>query len=356
MRTSHKGRKLDRRGSLIGSLVFAEDDEKLGLVRRINELEIELKDPTLVNPASVHNNLANTLMKSGKIEAAIKHYKEALELNKEDAAAYMNLGVAFKHLAQFEKALDYFKKSLRIRPTADEHYNMANTFLKLEPPDYGSAVEHYKEALRMDPEHADCHQNLGLALKNEGKLDAALMELRSALKLSDGGDVNAHYNLGNTLVSKANVLEGEARGKALSEAIEHYKEAAALSPDDPDIKTNLAITYAKMGNGVEAVAHYLDVMKLQPGDATTHFNCGNALLLQEDYQGAIEQFKESMILDKECLDSQYNLGMTLMQAGSFEEACNTLEDYLVSTADDDDEDEGEFDVDGTDKLNDEVRV
>ena len=94
-------------------------------------------------------------------------------------------------------------------------------------------------------------------------------------------------------------------------------------------------------------------MKLQPGDAITHFNCGNALLLQGDYQGAIEQFKESMILDKGCLDSQYNLGMTLMQAGEFEEACNTLEDYLVSTVDDGEEDGG---VTQDDKLPDEDKA
>jgi len=325
---------LDRRGSLIGSLVFALDDEKTGLANRIKELENELKEPTLVNPASVHNNLANALMNSGQIEEAIKHYQKALELNEEDAAAYMNLGVAYKHLSLFDKALDYFKKSLEIRPTADEHYNMANTFLKLEPPDFGSAVEHYKEALRMDPNHADCHQNLGLVLKGEGKIDAAIMELRSALKLSEGSDVNAHYNLGNALVSKADALEGEAKGKAVAEAIEHYKEALSLSPDDPDIKTNLAIAFQKQGYGAEAVRQYLDVMKLQPGDAMTHFNCGNALLLQNDYQGAIDQFKESMILDKGCLDSQFNLGMTLMQAGEFEEACNTLEDYLESTSND----------------------
>ena len=111
----------------------------------------------------------------------------------------------------------------------------------------------------MNPNHADSHQNLGLALKNEGKIDAAIMELRSALQLSKGGGVNAHYNLGNTLVSKAEALEGEAKGKAVAEAIEHYKEALSLSPDDPDIKTNLAITFQKQGNGAEAVRHYLEV-------------------------------------------------------------------------------------------------
>ena len=85
-------------------------EEKLLLQGKIEGLKKELQDKTLLNPGAIHNNLANALMSSNNITEAIHHYKEALALNTNDAAAYMNLGVAYKHMDMFEKALEYFSK------------------------------------------------------------------------------------------------------------------------------------------------------------------------------------------------------------------------------------------------------
>ena len=194
-----------------------------------------MKDETLVNPAAVHNNLANALMSSNKIMEAIPHYKQALALDTNDAAAYMNLGVAFKHLNQFDKALEYFEKSLELRPTADEHYNMANTFIKLVPPNHEKAIFHYKHALRLNPQHANCHQNLGLMFKSKGMIDAAILEMREAVKCND--DADFRYNLGNALYAKALLMDGgskEAQTKILEEAVQSYLRAIAMKADDPD--------------------------------------------------------------------------------------------------------------------------
>jgi tetratricopeptide (TPR) repeat protein len=106
-----KSPKIDRRGSLFGGLMLVEgDNEKILLQSKIKGLKEELLDKTLLNPGAVHNNLANALMSDNNIMEAIKHYKEALALNTKDAAAYMNLGVAYKHMDMFDKALEYFSK------------------------------------------------------------------------------------------------------------------------------------------------------------------------------------------------------------------------------------------------------
>lgn len=98
MKGSSGRQRIDRRGSLFGSLILAQNDDIIQLNAHIGTLQTHLSDPTVLNKESVHNNLANAYMKCDRIEEAIGHYKEALELNKEDAAAYMNLGVAFKHM------------------------------------------------------------------------------------------------------------------------------------------------------------------------------------------------------------------------------------------------------------------
>jgi len=391
MKTGQKP-KFDRRGSLFGGLVLVDNsDEKILLAQNIRELKAELDDRTLLNPGAVHNNLANALMSNNAIMEAIKHYKEALALNTSDAAAYMNLGVAYKHLNMFEDALEYFKKSLELRPTADEHYNMANTYVKLTPPNNEEAIWHYKEALKIDPAHANCHQNLGLALKNIGHLDAAIMEMKQAVK-KGGTDANFNYNLGNALFAK-----GTQGGKkeALREAVDAFTVASSIKPDDPDVRTNLGITLMEMGRSAEAIQQYQEVMRLQvrggsegwseataeekeskatkeqhtadriannpfcsslrssqPGDGLTHYNCGNAFIREGLTDQAIEQYSEALILLPNHHDSAYNLGMTLMQIEKYEEAIKIMEDLLLweDEGDGGDEDGGEGEREGQGEI------
>ena len=61
----------------------------------------------------------------------------------------------------------------------------------------------------MDGGHLNCHQNLGLALKNVGKVDEAIGEMREAVRLGDGGEVNSFYNLGEKIVGRRTMNEVE---------------------------------------------------------------------------------------------------------------------------------------------------
>ena len=45
------------------------------------------------------------------------------------------------------------------------------------------AMEHYREALRMNPEHAGAHENLARALAVQGRIDEASRHLAEARRL-----------------------------------------------------------------------------------------------------------------------------------------------------------------------------
>jgi Flp pilus assembly protein TadD len=61
----------------------------------------------------------------GEYEQAIKTLSKALELDPQDADAYMHCGIAFLESGQTEKALQDFEESLRLRPDALCYYNRA---------------------------------------------------------------------------------------------------------------------------------------------------------------------------------------------------------------------------------------
>ena len=69
-------------------------------------------------------------------------------------------------------------------------------------------------AIKIKPDYALAHYNLGIALVAEGKNEEATSHYKMAIKLKPDYD-EAHYNLGVTLVAEGNN----------EEAISHYKMA-----------------------------------------------------------------------------------------------------------------------------------
>ena len=51
-------------------------------------------------------------------------------------------------------------------------------------------------AIRLKPDNAEAHNNLGVSLNDQGKLDEAIAEYREAIRLKPE-HVEAHNNLGS---------------------------------------------------------------------------------------------------------------------------------------------------------------
>jgi tetratricopeptide (TPR) repeat protein len=58
------------------------------------------------------------------------------------------------------------------------------------------AIVEFREVLRIDPLDADGHHNLGNALARQGRLEEAVDQFREALRIHPG-HAKAHYDLGN---------------------------------------------------------------------------------------------------------------------------------------------------------------
>jgi tetratricopeptide (TPR) repeat protein len=117
------------------------------------------------------------------------------------------------------------------------------------------AAAHYREAIRVDPAHAESYYNLGLVLFRQGKLDEAAAQYTEAIRL-DPGSPGPHYNLGLVLFRQ---------GK-LDEAAAHYTEAIRLDPGSPGPHNNLGAVRFRQGKYAEAAAHYTEAIRLDPDD------------------------------------------------------------------------------------------
>ena len=62
--------------------------------------------------AEVHNNLGIAYSKSGKYEEAIESYKQAIEIDPDDAEGHYNLACSYSLLGDVNKALESLGRSI----------------------------------------------------------------------------------------------------------------------------------------------------------------------------------------------------------------------------------------------------
>ena len=117
------------------------------------------------------------------------------------------------------------------------------------------AVAQYQHALSLKPDFAEAHNNLGNALKEQGKLDDAVAQYQRALTLRPDF-AEAHNSLG--------VLFND-QGK-LDEAVAQYQRALALKPNLAEAYINLGSALKDLGQLAHAEASYRQVLDIDPED------------------------------------------------------------------------------------------
>jgi len=123
------------------------------------------------------------------------------------AAAADKLGNARTLIAakQWPAAIDELR---RVNDTTSADWNnlMGYTLRKGKTPDLAASEKYYDEALRIDPDYAQAHNNLGALLQVLGHPDEAMAHYRRAVALRPD-NIEARTNLGQ-LLSNEGLVEG----------------------------------------------------------------------------------------------------------------------------------------------------
>ena len=115
------------------------------------------------------------------------------------------------------------------------------------------AIEAYRKALELDPDHADAQINLGRLLHEAG--DAATAE-------------------------------------------EHYRQALAARPNDPTAAFNLGVSLEDLGRKADALAAYEKAVSLDPANADAHWNAAHLCESLGRMAEALRHLKEYRSLTK----------------------------------------------------------
>jgi predicted O-linked N-acetylglucosamine transferase (SPINDLY family) len=209
---------------------------------------------------------------------------------------------------QLDQAIASYQMAIRLKPDlAEAHNNLGNAFKSIGQLD--QAVLCYRQAIRLRSDLAEAHNNLGNALKIKGQLDEAIAACRQAVRLKPHL-AEAHTSLGNALTDIGQ----------LDEAISSYRQTVRLRPDLAEAHCNLGIALTRSGQPRQAIASYYEAIRLKLDFAEAHSNLGIALTQSGQPHRAIAAYNEAIRLKPDYAVAHSNLGLALAAIGQFDEA------------------------------------
>ncbi len=195
---------------------------------------------------------------------------------------------------QPEAAEEFYRKALAGNETPTAHLKLAEV-LRLQGK-LDAAVLEVREALKLNPASAVAHTDLALILRQQGKEDDSLAEYREAIRL-DRDWADAHNGL-------AVALAGLGRTE---QAVEEFREIVRIDPDSTIGYYNLSIALANMDRDNEAAAALREVIRIYPEHYNARYNLGEMFRLEGKYDESAKQFREYVRLAPDTPQNQRNL-------------------------------------------------
>lgn len=171
------------------------------------------------------------------------------------------------------------------------------------------ANRHYLRAIAINPNNADAYNNMGNSLCSEGRKVEAIGYYERAIAIQPD-NAKAHFNLANTF---------RDLGKN-DPAITHYRQAIAIRPTYEKALYNLATLLGDQGRRDEAILYYQQALAINPGNAPAHYNLANAFKNQGQLNQAIHHYRQTIGIQPDNEKAHHNLATALMSQGRMDEA------------------------------------
>jgi arylsulfatase A-like enzyme/tetratricopeptide (TPR) repeat protein len=222
---------------------------------------------------------------NGRIQEALRKYQELLRTDPSLIDAHIHLGLCYKRLGQYPKAIEQFKKVALLAPESSMvSYNLAHSYALAGKTD--EAVAGFRRTLQLDPLESRAHTGLGIAYQLRGQLEQALIAYQRALEINPS-DATALSNLGAAELSKRDI----------DKAIGYLRRALEINPNNAETCNTLGSALLMKGSLAEAVTNLRRAIQLNSNYADAHVNLGLALMKAGDFPQAAESFKRALAIN-----------------------------------------------------------
>ncbi|MDG3008402.1 serine/threonine-protein kinase [Paludisphaera mucosa] len=127
--------------------------------------------------------LANKLRERHEYGDSIRYYQAALTMRPRTASICNNLALSLMFSGRFDEATQYLERALAIEPAYNTAFGNLG-ILWFNQGQYEKSLERLQQAVKRRPEFGEVHHALGLGLERKGMNDEALSHYRRAVELA----------------------------------------------------------------------------------------------------------------------------------------------------------------------------
>jgi tetratricopeptide (TPR) repeat protein len=235
------------------------------------------------------------LADQGRLQEGLDHVDCAIAISPSFPPYYLNRGLIYKRLKQFDLAIKDFNKALSLGYKNLQLFcNLGHA--SLEKKDYSAAEAHYRKALDLHADSAETLSNLGIALTMQNKIDEAIGYCQKAIA-AKSGFIKAYINLG--------IAYNHAYRFDEAETI--YQKALGLSQDNADVyevQLNRGVNYRSQNQIEFALECFRKAAAIKP-TPETEFNEAIGLLLLGDYKNGWQKYLARLTIKDRANDLVY---------------------------------------------------
>jgi tetratricopeptide (TPR) repeat protein len=233
---------------------------------------------------------------------------------------YLSLGSLFFQREYFDQAEVWFGLALRDdASSAEALYGLGSVYLRQEKE--ADARKSFEKAVRSRAGYPEtlpnAWNNLGLLATREGQTDQAIEFFRKALQLSPDHLV-ALENLGNAYRQQ----------KRWDEALKTLQKATIVSPEDPEANYALGMVFAQTDDNDHAYEYLQRALRFRPGYPEALNNLGVLYLRTRRHDEAVASFQECIKVAPAFDQAYLNLAKVYELEGAPEKARAVLLDLL----------------------------
>lgn len=294
--------------------------------------------------AAIQYQAGLSLHEAKEYEAAIEYYRKAIRLKPGMSEAHANMGTALHALNRREEAIGALQQAVTLNPSLDEVKNListlqqqkkSQTLLKAaqlhEQGNYKEALKGYEEAIKQDPENGDLYARYGLALQALKRFPDAIAAYDKAIRFRP--EAAAYYYYKGTVYDEQNQMD-TARTlyeKALSldndlnqakEALKSLESSQATMLEAQALESYNSQNYAKALQAID------QLLKADPNHAMAYYYRGLVYDAQKKLEPARVAYQKSIDLNPALSDAVYALAVVLDTQGKKAEAKKIYQRFI----------------------------
>ncbi len=211
-----------------------------------------------------HNSIGSVYQRLGRVDDAIRSFRQAIKFDPENGNAQFNLGTMLLALRKHNEGAQALAQAANLLPSfPDAHYQLGVAYRSLRL--FDQAIAAFSRAIEINPDFSLAYSGLGNVYGDMGKLQEADAAHRRAIEADPGFHIG-YFNLGNIAV----------RLDQTERAVEAYRRVLEIKPDFVEAHGNLADTLFKAGEHEDAVAAIREGIARHPDEANLYYMLGSA--------------------------------------------------------------------------------